>query len=248
MGADQARDLLAGQLAQPVEFIAQIEAMYRMGARTFLEVGPDAKLTGLVRSILDGRDHVALAVDATRGATADGNLADLAVVLANLAALGYPVALCRWDEGYQAPVLDRSRKRLTVKVSGANPGPSGVIASGKEVTHRPIDNASHEPTMIPQEPDRHPAPTGIHRITRWFPYRLSASTRRRPLWQIDRRFPSPPRHQTRHSWPAPLRSRRRTCWRSSGWPKRQRSFTASSSTGGQRPSAPSRACWNTRSG
>ena len=46
---EPARDLLAGQLARPVEFVAQIEAMYRMGARTFLEVGPDAKLTGLVR-------------------------------------------------------------------------------------------------------------------------------------------------------------------------------------------------------
>ena len=46
---DAARDLLAGQLARPVEFVAQVEAMYRMGARTFLEVGPDARLTGLVR-------------------------------------------------------------------------------------------------------------------------------------------------------------------------------------------------------
>src|SRR5262249_3965143 len=35
-----ARDLLADQLARPVEFVAQIEAMHRMGARTFLEVGP----------------------------------------------------------------------------------------------------------------------------------------------------------------------------------------------------------------
>ena len=33
----------------PVEFVAQIEAMYRMGARTFLEVGPDSKLSSLVR-------------------------------------------------------------------------------------------------------------------------------------------------------------------------------------------------------
>ena len=41
--------------------------MYRLGARTFLEVGPDAKLSGLVAAILEGRDHVALAVDASRG-------------------------------------------------------------------------------------------------------------------------------------------------------------------------------------
>ena len=62
-----ARDLLADQLARPVEFVAQVEAMYRMGARTFLEVGPDARLTGLVRSILDRQDHVAVALDGSRG-------------------------------------------------------------------------------------------------------------------------------------------------------------------------------------
>ena len=94
---DAARALLAGQLARPVEFVAQIEAMYRMGARTFLEVGPDAKLTGLVRAILEGRDHLALAVDAARGS--HGNLYDLACSLATLASAGYAVDLTRWDEG-----------------------------------------------------------------------------------------------------------------------------------------------------
>ena len=91
------RAVLAGQLARPVEFVAQIEAMYAMGARTFLEVGPDAKLTPLVRAILEGQDHQALAVDASRGAA--GNVHDLACTLASLAALGYAVDLTRWDEG-----------------------------------------------------------------------------------------------------------------------------------------------------
>ena len=35
-----ARHLLADQLAQPVEFVAEIENMYQSGVRTFLEVGP----------------------------------------------------------------------------------------------------------------------------------------------------------------------------------------------------------------
>ena len=78
--SESVRDLLAGQLARPVEFVAQVEAMYRRGARTFLEVGPDAKLTGLVRAILDGRDHLAIAVDASRGSA--GNVHDLACSLA----------------------------------------------------------------------------------------------------------------------------------------------------------------------
>src|SRR5262249_13129423 len=79
-----ARELMPRQLVRPVEFAAQVEAMYRMGARTFLEVGPDAKLTGLVRSILAGRDHHAMAVDGSRGES--GNLGDLACSLATLAA------------------------------------------------------------------------------------------------------------------------------------------------------------------
>jgi len=37
------------------EFVAQVEAMYRMGARTFLEAGPDSKLCSLVRAILEGQ-------------------------------------------------------------------------------------------------------------------------------------------------------------------------------------------------
>ncbi len=115
---DQARALLAGQLARPVEFVAQIEAMYRMGARTFLEVGPDAKLTGLVRAILEGRDHLALAVDASRGSA--GNLHDLACSLATLASLGYAVDLTRWDEGAHETGTSLKKAGFTVKVCGAN--------------------------------------------------------------------------------------------------------------------------------
>src|SRR5262249_14552360 len=64
---EPARALLADQLVRPVEFVAQIEAMYRSGVRTFLEAGPDRKLTGLVDAILGSRPHAALAVDASRG-------------------------------------------------------------------------------------------------------------------------------------------------------------------------------------
>ena len=95
--AEEARALLADQLARPVEFVAQVEAMYRSGIRTFLEVGPDRKLTALVGAILGGREHAALAVDASRGQR--GNMADLARALAQLAALGHSVRLPLWDDG-----------------------------------------------------------------------------------------------------------------------------------------------------
>jgi acyl transferase domain-containing protein/NAD(P)-dependent dehydrogenase (short-subunit alcohol dehydrogenase family) len=121
--AEEARELLASQLARPVQFVAQVEAMYRSGARTFLEVGPGARLSGMVAAILEGRPHQALAVDASGGEGDDANLADLASALASLAALGYPVELSRWDEGFEAKTLASPRSRLSVKVCGANAAP-----------------------------------------------------------------------------------------------------------------------------
>jgi acyl transferase domain-containing protein/NAD(P)-dependent dehydrogenase (short-subunit alcohol dehydrogenase family) len=115
--ADAARDLLAGQLARPVEFVQQIENMYDAGARTFLEVGPGNVLTGLVGSILTGRDHRALAVDASLGKRS--GLYDLALILAQLGAGGYAVRLDQWDPQPQPPeTVDPSRLRIAL--SGAN--------------------------------------------------------------------------------------------------------------------------------
>ncbi|MBV8676883.1 MAG: acyltransferase domain-containing protein, partial [Planctomycetaceae bacterium] len=144
---DAARALLAGQLAAPVEFVAEVEAMYRSGLRTFLEVGPDARLTGLVAAILDGRPHAALAVDATRGRR--GHVADLARALAHLAALGHPVRLPLWDEGvdHEAPV---KKPTLTVKVCGANTPP------------RPKPTPTGSPTPSSKaRPDEPAGPCGI---------------------------------------------------------------------------------------
>ena len=137
---EEARALLAGQLARPVEFVAQIQAMYAMGARTFLEVGPDAKLTGLVHAILEGTDHVALAVDASRGAA--GNLHDLACSLATLAALGYAVDLTRWDEGCHEPATTGKKLGLTVKISGANARPKSPPEDKKPMPLLPADSSA----------------------------------------------------------------------------------------------------------
>jgi len=54
---------MAEHLVHPVEFVAEIEAMYRDGARIFVEVGPKAVLSRLTARILEGQPHVALAID-----------------------------------------------------------------------------------------------------------------------------------------------------------------------------------------
>ncbi len=117
---EEARALLAGQLARPVEWVAQIEAMYAAGARTFLEIGPGARLTGLVKAVLGDRPCVAIAVDASAGWKP--GLADLARVLAALAAHGHRVALRGWQGGEAtvAPLRARKAPKMAVPISGAN--------------------------------------------------------------------------------------------------------------------------------
>ena len=113
-----AKTLLANQLAKPVEFVAEIEAMHADGVRTFIEAGPGARLTGLVKAILGDRNHVAVAVDASAGKRS--GIADLARTLAQLTVLGYGVRLSAWDEGYRAPANTGRKPAMTVPICGAN--------------------------------------------------------------------------------------------------------------------------------
>ncbi len=55
--------LLSKHLVQPVEFAGEIEAMYRAGARIFIEAGPRNVLTGLTHQILDGQSYLAVALN-----------------------------------------------------------------------------------------------------------------------------------------------------------------------------------------
>ena len=113
--ADAARDLLAKQLAAPVEFVAEIKAMHAAGVRCFVEVGASNKFTGLVSAILDGKPHTTLSVDASSGKRR-GSL-DLARALAQLAALGHAVELSKWED---EPLPPEKKPGMTVQLSGAN--------------------------------------------------------------------------------------------------------------------------------
>jgi acyl transferase domain-containing protein/NAD(P)-dependent dehydrogenase (short-subunit alcohol dehydrogenase family)/acyl carrier protein len=111
-----ARRLLAGQLAEPVEFMIEIENMHASGVRTFLEVGPGNKLTGLIGAILKEKDDRALALDASSGKQSGSY--DLARAIAGLAAFGHAVDLSRWDpDGSKIPA---SKPAFTVPICGAN--------------------------------------------------------------------------------------------------------------------------------
>ena len=130
-----ARDLLAGQLARPVEFVDQVRNMAESGVRTFVEVGPGATLTKLVESILDGMPHQAIAIDASAGKRP--GMLDLANALARLAALGHPVCLTAWDEGVPTLPPATGKPTLTVPICGAN-------------YRKPRPAKSHPPAISPK--------------------------------------------------------------------------------------------------
>jgi acyl transferase domain-containing protein/NAD(P)-dependent dehydrogenase (short-subunit alcohol dehydrogenase family) len=110
----QAKRLLSGQLAKPVDFVSNIERLYAMGVRTFVEVGPKSVLTGLASATLKGKDFQAMAMDRSSGR--ESGLADLASVLAQLAAMGHGVHLARWEK----PIPETSAARMRIRLSGAN--------------------------------------------------------------------------------------------------------------------------------
>ncbi|MCZ6681867.1 MAG: acyltransferase domain-containing protein, partial [Planctomycetota bacterium] len=112
--SDAVRTLLSDQLIRPVDFVQIIENLYSSGVTTFMEIGPGAVLTGLVGSILEGRSHSALALDASSGRRS--GVGDFARVLGRLAADGHAVDLTQWER----PVPELKKLRMTVPLVGAN--------------------------------------------------------------------------------------------------------------------------------
>ncbi len=115
-GAEEAKKLLADQILCPVDFLSTIENMYAQGVGAFVEVGPKAVLTGLVKAILKGRQFHALATDGSAGKKS--GVFDLAGALCRIAALGYPVTLSRWDP-LQQPAASK-KPVMNIPINGSN--------------------------------------------------------------------------------------------------------------------------------
>lgn len=109
------RATVARQVAQPVHFVEQIEAMYTAGVRIFVEAGPGRVLTHLVKAILTGRPHTAVATDVT----GEPGLRRLLLALAELAVSGVPVNPAGLFRG-----------RSTHAVSGSVAPRSGWLVNG----------------------------------------------------------------------------------------------------------------------
>jgi len=118
---------LAAQIAEPVRFLEQIEAMYAQGVRTFIEVGAGSVLTELVGRILGDREHHAINLD-RKGSH---GLTSLQIALGRLAVGGAFMELGVLWAPY-APLSDKPAKKpaMAVPVSGVNYGKPYPPAGG----------------------------------------------------------------------------------------------------------------------
>ncbi len=85
---------MANHLISPVEFMDEIEEMYRDGARIFIELGPKAGLSRMVSDILDSRPHETIAIEGECN-----GIKGLLCSLGKLVTLGVDIDLMKIFEG-----------------------------------------------------------------------------------------------------------------------------------------------------
>jgi acyl transferase domain-containing protein/NAD(P)H-dependent flavin oxidoreductase YrpB (nitropropane dioxygenase family)/acyl carrier protein len=131
---------LADHLVSPVRFAAEVEAMYAAGARVFVEVGPQAVLTGLVGQVLAGKPHLAIASDA-KGRP---GLVQLAHLLGQLLTHGVAAQLDRLFQGRGLSPFDLTK--LGPDTGKPKPSPTTWVVNG--VRSRPVNGP--EPRLLGQ--------------------------------------------------------------------------------------------------
>ncbi len=127
---EKAKELLHGHLLSPVDFISEINNLFKSGARTFVEVGPKSVLIGLVKSILKGQDFQAIALDASQGKRA--GITDLAGTLCCLASLGHFVDLTCWEE----PYIETRKQLMSIPIAGVNYRAQPSEAKARNTEHK----------------------------------------------------------------------------------------------------------------
>ncbi|MEV6556985.1 SDR family oxidoreductase [Nocardia sp. NPDC051756] len=136
-------DRVAGHVVAPVRFADEIEAMYRDGVRTFVEVGTGAAVTGMLDEILRDRPHVAVSVD-RKGQ--DG-VSALLGALGRLAVHGVPLD---FDTAWIQDTEDSCPVRA---------GAMSVAVNGAAYGHRyPPQNLTTLPPPNPEPPAVRPEP------------------------------------------------------------------------------------------
>ena len=151
-GEDGIRATLASQIASSVRFSEEIEAMYADGARTFVEVGPGAVLTGLVKDTLGELPHVAIATDRKGANGATSFLQAIGAMVAN----GFAIDLPKLFEGTRVEVRKQAPKAHAIMLTGANYAKPYPPKGGSEALPKP--NPPRQPMGPQSAPASAPAP------------------------------------------------------------------------------------------
>jgi acyl transferase domain-containing protein/NAD(P)H-dependent flavin oxidoreductase YrpB (nitropropane dioxygenase family) len=121
---EQIAATLSEHLTSPVEFVREVEAMYRDGARVFVEVGPRSVLSGLIPRILGEREHLAVAMERSGRSP----LLSLLHALGALAAEGVDVDLAPLFRGRGRGAASASRQ---TGAAAAKPGAAWLLDGGR---------------------------------------------------------------------------------------------------------------------
>jgi acyl transferase domain-containing protein/NAD(P)H-dependent flavin oxidoreductase YrpB (nitropropane dioxygenase family) len=154
---------LADHLASPVRFGEMIDAMYKGGARVFVEVGPGGALTPLIGSVLGERQHLAVATQPISPVGIAGWL----YAIARLTVAGVPLRLERLTRDRVASRFDL--KDLPTREEAEPTSASTWLVNGSRA--RPINEPeisrlgqgsileSTAPALLTEKSGAAPAPT-----------------------------------------------------------------------------------------
>ncbi len=139
------RKILKDHLLNRVQFQREIETIYGEGGYCFIEFGPKATLTNLVKEILGDSPHIAVALNASSQQDSDRQLREavLQLKVAGLA-LGsidpYPLVL-------PPKAIAKPKKALNVRLSASN----YVSEKAKQTFEKALQNGQSETAISPPE-------------------------------------------------------------------------------------------------
>ncbi|NOX34537.1 MAG: SDR family NAD(P)-dependent oxidoreductase [Deltaproteobacteria bacterium] len=148
------KKILGNQLANSVNFIKNIKGMFENNVSVFIEVGPKDVLTGLVKSILKGKNITAICLD--EPSKKKSGIENLAHALCIIASKGFNVDLTQWEDAAKKPVP----QKMNIQLSGANPKPknrseikgSDIMPRNKQVLeNKNISSPSYEAMKMVQK-------------------------------------------------------------------------------------------------
>lgn len=137
------KSILNNQLLNPVLFKNQIENLYQAGGRVFVEFGPKGILTNLVGNILEGKEHHAIAVNASAKKDSDFLFRQATV---QMQVLGLPLSNIDPYKKEITPLPPKSK--LTVQLSGNNYVSASTLKKQQDIMTDGFKISGGEPQII----------------------------------------------------------------------------------------------------